>query len=920
MQKKLIRTLICFGFLFFNNSHGFANEFVNAAGAGDESMVIEFIENGTDVNLKNDYGYTALMKAAYGGYTKTAALLLENGAAVNEKTIHGYTALMLASAPGHTGVVALLLENNADINATDDKGNTAFVYATRGQHQDVVNLLSNANEQAFLRVVSAGDIPKVQMFLDEGINVNALIDGISVLMEACTKGHTQLVALLLAKGADVHMADSLGQQALQLAASAGYVEAVELLVENAADINHQDLQNNTALMEAAANGQSDVVQYLVAQNANVALKNHEGKTAFMLAKEHNYTGIMRMLSEKKQEAATQDTVIFENINETHAENLLSSPSPVKQDNKAMKNESAAANVLGRDITISSKHATERSDIIVAAMEGNADLVERLLAQGVDVNVAEEIFSYTPLMAAASRGHMFIVELLLEHGADIHYQDKTGVSVLMSAAAQGHAPLVELLLERGVDANLREMHGKTALDFASENGHTNVVKLLRVVSESVVKSEADSEASKIIAKSNSLKIKTDESNSSKIITDESGAPKIIAVESNSSKIQTVSEAPKIITNSAPTKKPQAEEKVTTKPKKDGPDYGLYTTLVRAYAEQFGVMEREKSVYTANGETLYGTYGLVYTRLKDLNGDGTDELIIARTHKNPTKGEQGLNIGFDSEKRRSVQIFTLSKNGKLAFVSSLYPLVVEKDLPGQHFVDFAKVGDKEYIVSGIELQYYEKAFWSMQGEKLRLGMKFYYSPEADGQYKLNGKDVDKEHFAGEFKKWFTAMDHTPLNNFTEKDFNNLALRNAEAFARLNAYVPAQGDMHTAIFNGDRFVIIEDIPNSNAENAVVEYYRGLVTKDVKELAENEQDFKGIVVEELLTYTMPNIKKVSKRIAEAAEKDSEKYKLKEFRVVCGVNTLKASKRNPSGLEYLWFLVGADSSSSEWKVLSVYR
>ena len=72
---------------------------------------------------------TALMLAAIGGHTETAALLIKNHADVNVTDKDGNTALICAADRGHTEIVALLINNHADVNVTDNGGRTALMWA-----------------------------------------------------------------------------------------------------------------------------------------------------------------------------------------------------------------------------------------------------------------------------------------------------------------------------------------------------------------------------------------------------------------------------------------------------------------------------------------------------------------------------------------------------------------------------------------------------------------------------------------------------------------------------------------------------------------------------------------------------------------------------------------------------------------------
>ena len=147
-----------------------ATEFMDAVMAGDAKKVAELIEQGADVNEKNEAGYSALQKAFENGYNDVVKLLLDANAVqggitelmwaagygktavvkqlldakvnVNETDDIGYTALMLAIDTGHTEVVKLLLAAKADVNAKDKNGWTPLMSAADEGRTDVVKLLA----------------------------------------------------------------------------------------------------------------------------------------------------------------------------------------------------------------------------------------------------------------------------------------------------------------------------------------------------------------------------------------------------------------------------------------------------------------------------------------------------------------------------------------------------------------------------------------------------------------------------------------------------------------------------------------------------------------------------------------------------------------------------------------------------------
>jgi ankyrin repeat protein len=87
----------------------------------------------------------------------------------------------------------------------------------------------------------------------------------------------------------------------------------------------------------------------------------------------------------------------------------------------------------------------------AAYSGNIAQVERLLAEGVDVNLWDR-YGRTALSLAAEGGHIEVVRKLIGSGAwvDPHDEGSVYMSPLMCAAEHGFVEIAELLLESGAD--------------------------------------------------------------------------------------------------------------------------------------------------------------------------------------------------------------------------------------------------------------------------------------------------------------------------------------------------------------------------------------------------------------------------------------------------------------------------------------
>ncbi|RMZ74098.1 hypothetical protein GMOD_00004939 [Pyrenophora seminiperda CCB06] len=99
-----------------------------AALRGNEAVVRLLVEKGADVKAKDKNGMTALHGAASEGNEAMVRLLVDRGADVNAKSNDGETVLHVAASfwRGNEAVVRLLVNSGADVKAKDNDGITAL--------------------------------------------------------------------------------------------------------------------------------------------------------------------------------------------------------------------------------------------------------------------------------------------------------------------------------------------------------------------------------------------------------------------------------------------------------------------------------------------------------------------------------------------------------------------------------------------------------------------------------------------------------------------------------------------------------------------------------------------------------------------------------------------------------------------------
>jgi ankyrin repeat protein len=162
----------------------------------------------------------------------------------------GHTALMNAAILGDTALVVTLLTQGTDVHTRShgekDRQGTALMMAVWGGHFDIVQVLCEA-----------------------GADVNVADDiGETPLIIALSQGHKNIVSYLISQGAEVNHADNTGRTALIWAGrDCGDVEVFELLLASGAKRGAKDSNGFSALDYAERIGRERVVALLRAENA-----------------------------------------------------------------------------------------------------------------------------------------------------------------------------------------------------------------------------------------------------------------------------------------------------------------------------------------------------------------------------------------------------------------------------------------------------------------------------------------------------------------------------------------------------------------------------------------------------------------------------------------------------------------------------
>jgi len=114
----------------------------------------------------------------------------------------------------------------------------------------------------------------------------------------------------------------------------------------------------------------------------------------------------------------------------------------------------------------------------AATRHDVELAKLLLYAGANVKATTRIGGYTPLLIASRDGDAPMIETLLASGADANSATTNGTTALMLASAAGHVDAVKALLAKNANINAKEsVKGETPIAFAAAFGRADVIREL-----------------------------------------------------------------------------------------------------------------------------------------------------------------------------------------------------------------------------------------------------------------------------------------------------------------------------------------------------------------------------------------------------------------------------------------------------------
>eukprot|EP00943_MAST-04B_sp_MAST-4B-sp1_P005289 g5289.t1 len=247
---------------------------------------------------------------------------------------------------------------------------------------------------------------------------------------------------------------------LMYAASRGHIEVVKILVEANVDIDDVNKENMTALYLAAREGWYHVVVYLLEVGANVNQSATTKRTPLFCALMNDHCNIVKyFINNTDADIEGRDSslnTIWHEIAACNSLNCFQLFVELYNDN-AETNDNNKIMSYGREmkrlIDLNCLNNIGQHPIHLAASEGHSEILKLMLSINCKLIDLPQHDGNTALHIACARGHLNVVEILLEFNCNVNAIGSNGRTALVLARGFRHDNIVQLLVTNNADENV-----------------------------------------------------------------------------------------------------------------------------------------------------------------------------------------------------------------------------------------------------------------------------------------------------------------------------------------------------------------------------------------------------------------------------------------------------------------------------------
>ncbi|KAH9518692.1 hypothetical protein Btru_005995 [Bulinus truncatus] len=435
------------------------------------SKIISFFsKNSSFINNKDSKtGRTALHVAAAYGHSELVQLLLENGADINAKDNLQCSPIFSAIDGSHKQVAHLLIEWGCDVHIKNLKGFSPFDAAKSIEFQIFLTDLYEYYSSIVPKIMMGDEEFMTEIIKNHETGYKTFcslrsrsINGSTLLHTASYYGFLNIVQSLLHLGVDVNLKDYKGSTPLHRTRDC---RTMALLLDSGADIESEDNEGNTYLhincYGETKDSKLDCIKFLLEKDVNILKRNKKNLLPIHCCVIQGRIDAIELLLNHDKDNSIQNT-----LNQESSKSLPSLPHLAIVNNFIQ----CAEWLLGKGFCFKGE---ELDSLLLKILTENLSVsshktvVKILLQNGADPNLIYNDGNMSLHHAAKLSNMTDILELLLDNGAAIDTPNNEGLTPLMVACKSNNIIGAYILIQKRAAIRSKTIPNLTAFDFIAD---------------------------------------------------------------------------------------------------------------------------------------------------------------------------------------------------------------------------------------------------------------------------------------------------------------------------------------------------------------------------------------------------------------------------------------------------------------------
>ncbi|UZP43317.1 hypothetical protein NXS19_011133 [Fusarium pseudograminearum] len=382
------------------------------------------------------------------------------------------------------------------VTALFDEENSVWGRWRSWYHMQLSNIVEQGNANVFTRWMTENSGPisyAIIMGLDfiadklipeyiSGVRDMADLDRVALLISR-DLGRQNMLEKLLKSGVSAKAAEPDGTSILYLAACCNSSQVVQILIDRGADVAATNRKGFTPLHVAR---NADIARILIQSGAVVDARANDGRTPLHLAADSDILEVIDILLDMGATVDARDEMDFTPLHSACGSGCQEAARRLIANGASLVGAIHMACAMGHNKVVQmlvhegaciEERWKGSSAIQLAACMGKLETFKLLLDLGVNIHTKDEYGDRT-LHLVCRRGHTQIIKALIDAGADIEELNTLGFTPLAVSCFYGHLDAANALIAAGSQlSSIIKPHGGMLLGKAVEMDYTKIVNLL-----------------------------------------------------------------------------------------------------------------------------------------------------------------------------------------------------------------------------------------------------------------------------------------------------------------------------------------------------------------------------------------------------------------------------------------------------------